>query len=135
MIRIGGAVLGLLALHACASVEKSIVAEPGVAFFLHIGETAVIKGSGTRITFREVTQESRCPSNVTCVWEGDASIDVSLSPDQGPTESRVLSLSPLNKEARIGDLVIRFVGLAPYPSAPGPIAPRRYVAELLIRSL
>ena len=134
MIRIGGAVLGLLALHACASVEKSIVAEPGVAFFLHIGETAVIKGSETRVTFRQVTEESRCPTNVTCVWAGDARIDVLLSPEQGAAESRVLSLTPLDKEARIGDLVIRFVGLAPYPSKPGPIAPRQYVAELLIRS-
>ena len=134
MIRIGGAVLGFLALHACASVEKSIVAEPGVAFSLHVGETAVVSGTGSRITFKEVTQESRCPTSVTCVWAGDASIDVSVSPDQGAAESRVLTLAPSSNEARIGDVVIRFVALAPYPSVPGPIAPRRYVAELLIRS-
>lgn len=133
MIRIG-AVLGLLALQACASVEKTIVAEPGVAFSLHVGETAVLKGTGTRITFNKVTQESRCPTDVVCVWAGDASIDISLSPEQGAAESRVLTLSSPNSEARIGDLIIRFTGLAPYPSTPGPIAPRRYIAELLIRS-
>lgn len=133
MIRIG-AVLGLLALQACASVEKTIVAEPGVAFSLHVGETAVLKGNGTRITFNKVTQESRCPTDVVCVWAGDASIDISLSPEQGAAESRVLTLSSPNSEAQIGDLIIRFAALAPYPSTPGPIAPRRYVAELVIRS-
>jgi hypothetical protein len=135
MIRIGVAAFAFLAVGACASVEKSIVAEPGVAFSLHVGETAVLKGSRTRVTFKEVTHESRCPTSVTCVWEGEAKIDVSFSPEQGPAESRVLSLKAPNNEARIGDLTIRFTALAPYPSAPGPIAPRRYVAELVIRSL
>lgn len=135
MLRLSGIVVGLAALSACASVENTIVAEPGVAFSLPVGKTAVMSGSENRLTFRKVSDDSRCPKSVTCVWEGDARIEVTLTRDQGPAETRVLSLSPSSNEEQIGNLSIRFVGLAPYPSSPGPIDSRRYVAELVIRTL
>jgi hypothetical protein len=124
----------LLAAIACASVENVIVAEPGVAFSLPVGKTATVAGSVNRITFTQVREDSRCPTNVVCVWEGDAKIEVSVSRNGAPAETAILSLGPQNNEAQLGDLAVRFVGLAPAPVTPEP-APRRYVAELLIRKL
>lgn len=119
---------------ACASVENVIVAEPGVTFSLPIGKTAAVAGSTTRITFREVTEDSRCPSNAVCVWEGAAKIAVTVSRNGGPGETAILSLKEPNNEARLADLVVRFVALAPYPATTDP-TPRKYVAELAIRKL
>jgi len=124
----------LLASIACASVENVIVAEPGVAFSLPVGKTATVSGSVNRITFTQVREDSRCPTNVVCVWEGDAKIEVSVSRNGTQAETAILSLGPQNNEAQLGDLAVRFVGLAPAPVTPEP-APRRYVAELLIRKL
>lgn len=124
----------LLAFTACASVENVITAEPGVAFSLPLGKTATVAGSVNRITFAQVREDSRCPTNVVCVWEGDAKIEVTVSRNGAPAESAVLSLGPQNNEAQLGDLAVRFVGLAPAPVTPEP-APRRYVAELVIRKL
>src|SRR5262249_58503750 len=39
---------------------------------LAIGQEAPVEGTGLRILFRAVSDDSRCPADVTCVWEGDA---------------------------------------------------------------
>src|SRR5687767_15795582 len=124
----------LVTLPACASVDSIIIAEPDVAFSLPVGKTAGVAGSTTRLTFRQVREDSRCPTNVVCVWEGDAKIEVSVSRNGTQAETAILSLGPQNNEAQLGDLAVRFVGLAPAPVTPEP-APRRYVAELLIRKV
>lgn len=46
------------------------------SFTLRIGETAEIE-NGFRITFQELTDDSRCPTRVLCIWEGE--IDASFS--------------------------------------------------------
>ena len=128
------AAIAVLVLQSCASVGQVIIAEPGVTFSLPIGKTAAVSGSSTRITFREVSEDSRCPTSVVCVWQGAARIEVALSRNGAAGATAILSLTPPNNEARVGDLVVRFVGLAPYPVGPGP-APREYVAELAIVKL
>jgi len=125
------AAIAVLVLQSCASVEQVIIAEPGVTFSLPIGKTAAVSGSSTRITFREVSEDSRCPTSVVCVWQGAAKIELTVARNGGRGEAANLSLTPPNNEARLGDLVVRFVGLAPYPASPDP-APRQYVAELMI---
>ncbi|HEU4748033.1 MAG TPA: hypothetical protein VFS56_05985 [Gemmatimonadaceae bacterium] len=105
-----------------------------MTFSLPVGKTAAVTGSPTCITFRHVTEDSRCPSDAVCVWEGAAKIAVTASRNGGPAETAILSLAPPNNEARLADLVVRFVALAPYPATTD-AAPRKYVAELLIRKL
>ena len=120
------------AVPSCTSVEKVIVAEPDVPFTLPIGKTATVPGSPNRIAFTRVTEDSRCPTNVVCVWEGEAKIEVAISRNGAPANTAILTLRPPTNEAQLGDLVVRFVGLAPAPVSPEP-APRKYVAELVIR--
>src|SRR6185295_19805329 len=63
----------------CASVDPAIVDEPGTEFSLPVGKTAALNGSGTRITFRQVTTDSRCPVDVQCVWAVEAKIELIIS--------------------------------------------------------
>jgi hypothetical protein len=46
-------------------------------FTLARGESAEI--DGFRTTFVAVLEDSRCPANVTCVWEGRASVNLTLA--------------------------------------------------------
>ena len=128
------ALAALVTLQACASVDSIIIAEPDVAFSLPVGKTAGVAGSSTRLTFRQVSEDSRCPTNVVCVWEGDAKIELLPVRDGTVGLAVVLSLHTPN-EAQVGDLVVRFVGLTPYPATPEPSSPRQYVAELVVRRL
>ena len=116
----------------CATMEKAIVAEPGVAFSLPLGQTATLRGSSARITFAQVREDSRCPVDVTCVWAGDAKIELTVSTNGSGNDVRVLSLTPPNNETSSGDLRIRLVGLTPAPRQSDGNTPRAYVAQLVV---
>jgi hypothetical protein len=119
------------AVSACASVEPTVAVQPGETFSLPVGKTATINGSGTRITFRELREDSRCPTDVTCVWAGDAKIEVIISRNGSPDDTRLISLNPPNNVATSGDVQIRFVGLTPVPRQSDK-SPREYVAQLVV---
>ncbi len=119
---------------ACATVDSVIIAQPETAFSLPVGRTATLGENGSRITFRRVTEESRCPTSVVCVWEGDAKIELTVVGEGGASASRIFSLKTPN-EGSVGDLFVRFVSLSPYPATPGPLSQRGYIAELVIRKL
>lgn len=118
----------------CATVDTAVVANPGAAFSLPLGKTATVSGTGFRITFNRVTEDSRCPVDVTCVWAGDAKIELIVSRTTASADYRIVSLTPPNNESTAGDLKVRFVSLAPAPrqSEPGPS--RAYIAQLVVLS-
>ena len=64
----------ILSLSSCGSNEKNI----GEEFALHVGETADIRGESLQIRFIEISEDSRCPRNVTCVWEGRAIANIEV---------------------------------------------------------
>jgi hypothetical protein len=117
----------------CRTLD-TVVANPGTEFDLAIGQTAALEGTDYRITFNRVTEDSRCPVDVTCVWAGDAKIELVISRSGTPDDTRVVSLAPPNSEVAVGDLRIRFVSLAPAPRQSQQPASRAYVARLLALS-
>ena len=134
MLRLLAAVTVMSAASGCATVDTTVVANPGAQFSLALGKTATVSGTAFRITFNRVTEDSRCPVDVTCVWAGDAKIELIVSRTTAPADYRVLSLTPPNNESTAGELKIRFVSLAPAPrqSEAGPS--RAYVAQLVVLS-
>ncbi len=120
---------------SCAPIQTAVIVEPGVSFALAPGQTAEVKRADTRITFRQVREESRCPVDVTCVWAGDAKIEVVISRTGVPNDTRILSITPPNNETRAGSLRIRFVGLTPLPRQTDGNAPKNYLAEFVAEPL
>jgi hypothetical protein len=115
----------------CAPLQTAVIVEPGVTFALAPGQTAEVKRADTRITFRQVREDSRCPTDVTCVWAGDAKVEVVISRTGVPDDTRILSLTPPNNEVRVGNLRLVFVGLTPVPRQANASAPRNYLAEFV----
>ncbi len=115
----------------CAPLQTAVIVEPGVSFTLAPGQSAEVKRADTRITFREVREDSRCPVDVTCVWAGDAKIQIVIEPNG--SAPRTLSITPPNNETRAGNLRIRFVGLSPVPRQADGNAPRNYLAEFVAK--
>jgi len=116
----------------CAPVPTAVIVEPGVSFTLAPGQTAAVKGTDTRITFNQVREDSRCPVDVTCVWAGDAKIEIVISRGRAADETRIVSIY---NEAQVGTLRIRFVSLAPVPRQADGNAPRNYLAEFVAEQL
>lgn len=120
----------LISASGCTPIQPAVIVEPGTSFALAPGQSATIKGTDTRITFTAVREDSRCPVDVTCVWAGDAKIEIVIDPN-GAAGPRILSITPPNNEVRAGNLRIRFVGLSPVPRQADGNAPRNYLAEFV----
>jgi hypothetical protein len=125
----------LIAGLGCAPVQTAVTVVPGTSFALAPGQTAAVNGTGARITFNQVREDSRCPVDVTCVWEGDAKIEIAISQDGSADEKRVLSIKPPANEAQSGRLRVRFVGLSPVPRHADGNRPRNYLAEFVADTL
>jgi hypothetical protein len=145
--RTGGALAAALLLTglltACPAdpsapdVPGTVVAEvvPGDTFRLAPGEAVALEGTDLTVQFVGVTSDSRCPEDVTCVWEGDASV-VAHTIRAGQERVWLLhtpgeTIGP--RSVDVGDgWVLELTGLLPAPRSDRPIAARDYRAEFRV---
>ena len=93
-----------------------------------------VKGEGLRVTFASLLDDSRCPINATCVWEGDAEILIGVR--RANAEESQIALHTNQKFSQAGtyrQYVIRLVALDPYPRADVENKESDYTATLLIK--
>jgi len=60
----------VLSVSGCADTSNRVEVSLGQEFSLSVKQRAFIKGENLEIKFEEVIEDSRCPWEVTCVWEG-----------------------------------------------------------------
>lgn len=86
-----------------------------------LGET--IAAYGVRITPERVLEDSRCPSDVECVWAGTVRLEARLESGLG-TAAQVFTVgTPITTEAE----AVTLVSVLPYPLSPGTaISPADY---------
>ena len=83
---------------------------------LPIGTPTADAGSKATFTFVRVVEDSRCPKGVQCVWEGDATIELRVSPEQGEPETVQLHLNARTaKNIIVRGMRIVLERLDPYP--------------------
>src|ERR1041384_6590460 len=58
------------------SEKKTQQPRLGQEFELRIGQRAVIRKTNLTLRFVTVPEDSRCPSDVTCVWAGNARVEL-----------------------------------------------------------
>ena len=112
------------------TITPGVQVETGREFDVAVGQEARVKGSNVVIRFRGVTNDSRCPSDVQCVWAGNAVAGFDLSGDGTADASLNTTLEP--KSARYSGYTITLVGLKPAPKSGTPIPVLEYVATLRI---
>jgi hypothetical protein len=116
--------------------RSPVAATLGTPFDLRIGQSADVEGTGLRATVTRVADDSRCPIDVVCVWEGDAEVSVRLE-----RASRA-AVAQLHTSPRAGGLreveydgyVVHLDALAPAPHSGRPIPAGDYVATLTVRA-
>lgn len=111
-------------------------AELDIPFSLKLGETTNID-SVFEITFLNVTEDSRCPADAFCVWQGTASIKVNITNIEKISTEYILSLVDLNRtDSQIIDgHNFRFFNLEPYPLASIPTPPSEYIATIVVSKI
>src|SRR5688500_17305550 len=124
-------------LAACASGGSGPSAPtPAVneEFTLAPGQTATVNDAKISLTFERVTDDSRCPTDVTCIWEGDAVVVVKVKTetDEETRELHTQGGESRSKKAPAGPFTITLVKLESAPRSTAPIEPSAYRATLVV---
>lgn len=88
---------------------------------LKVGEKAVFVNSFIKVL--RVTEDSRCPQDVQCIWAGTLKVEVESVSGMGTSTSVIELGKSLTTEAEM----ISFVGAAPYPKAGSALLASDYV--------
>lgn len=116
-------------------VSPTIQVQTDRQFDLMAYQEAVVEGTSLRIRFNTVSNESRCPSDVQCVWAGNAIVILSLTSSGNQSGSATLNTTLDPKFTDYAGYRIALVGLKPYPRSGSKIPTADYVATLEVRKL
>lgn len=123
-------IVSVLCLMGCGTTEPSEV-PVGQAFDLAVSKTQAVNG-GLRVTFLRVSDDSRCPTDVVCVWAGDAALQVRVEASRSEPITGVLHTSKPDEPILAAGFELRVRGLRPAPVSTRPIDPKDYVATLVV---
>jgi len=122
---VGGAVVG------CD--DEPTGPKPGESFTLAVGEKATLEAVGATVRFVGVSADSRCPSQVECVWMGDGAVVLAIRPLVSGEAEDTLHTHPDGKRAvALSRYELTLLQLDPYPETPGAIRPDDYRATLAL---
>jgi len=109
--------------------SRSRLDEP---FSLAIGETARLDDAGLSLTFLDVTRDSRCPKEVSCIVAGSAIIRFDAVVD-GEKTTLTFEIPPGGEDAQsLAGLTVTLTALEPEPEAGKKMERSSYVAKLVV---
>ncbi len=124
-----------LATPACGNHVGAPSAERvplGREFTLAVGQSAVVDDTGLRVSLKGVAQDSRCPVDVQCVWEGDATVSVAAGAPSSAAQYELHTSGRFAHEVQHGAYRIALVRLDPARRSTGLPSPNDYRATLLV---
>ena len=118
-----------------SSVAPATMGEP---FRLSEGESVQMAGHALR--FQSVVEDSRCPENTTCVWEGRAKVRLAVSNPAGGADAAILTV-PHGGAMSDGETAtwtvdgatIELLALYPYPGSEAAEAGAEIQAEIVVK--
>ena len=123
-----------LAMAACGNKVSTPSGEKvplGREFTLAPGQSAVVEDD-VRLTLKSVADDSRCPVDVTCVWEGDAKVSVEILTPTPRSEHELHTSSRFDREATHGAYRVTLVKLEPAPRSTATISQGDYRATFVV---
>ncbi len=105
--------------------------EIGTEFSLYVGDSVVIKDHGIKLKFLDVLEDSRCPSDVICIWEGTVSLMINIEFNGQDLGNFILNSSNSHK-ASFMEYYAKFKELKPYPISTEIIPKTSYHATFIV---
>lgn len=113
-----------------SGITPVIHVQPGRQFELAVGQEAQIQGSAVSVRFSGVGEDSRCGTDVQCIWAGNAVVRLTLSSSATTPSESALNTGLEPRQTPYAGFTIRLVGLKPAPKAGRTIPQTDYVATL-----
>jgi hypothetical protein len=77
------------------AAPSTVSAAPQGDVTLHLGQEAAIQGKDLTVRYLRVVSDSRCRPNMTCIWQGEATLAFLLSePGRGESTTAELHSGP-----------------------------------------
>jgi hypothetical protein len=115
-----------LLLASCAGTGE-VKTGLGQKVSLSIGQQALITGEELTIRFEEVKEDSRCPKEMTCIWQGRIRLTVEIRDDNSSYRVKLIQPGLTNQYIMetYQDYQLTFK-VEPYPKAGKEIASDEY---------
>ncbi|MEH2168388.1 MAG: hypothetical protein V7K41_17390 [Nostoc sp.] len=104
-------------------------------FYLRYGKTAYLTTENIEIKFSKVIQDSRCPSNVTCIWQGQVIIGLDIIKNGKQLSTLMLTLIPGRDPLPIqlsDKYSVKLIKVSPYPISGQTIALQDYIVKIVV---
>lgn len=116
-------------LVACTPVRSDVpTVPPNTDFDIAVGAVARLRDSDLTVRFDTVTEDSRCPTDVTCVWEGNATALVTL--DSAGKTAQVQFTTSKPQSVRAYGWTFELRAVRPPRTSQSPPGPSEYVITL-----
>lgn len=93
------------------------------------GEQAAYQQQALSVEFVRVVDDSRCPSDVTCVWAGEVKVQLSTRINAAEAVQHEITAG---QQATVGALRLVVVKVQPEPISTRPISPEEYRVTLKV---
>ncbi len=100
---------------------------PGHEFEINYGQSRTLDNYPLTIKFKNVIEDSRCPENAVCVWEGNARIAIEVS-----QKDFILNTVLEPEEIDYLGFKIRLIEVYPYPKINEQIEIEDYTIKLVV---
>jgi hypothetical protein len=125
------ATLGLAVCGNPQPFDPEIEVPLDAAFSLRVNQSAEISGTRLRVRFEDVRDDSRCPTDVVCVWGGNARARLAIDVD-GELEPLELNTGLEPRSARVDGFTVVLEALQPEARTAVEISPEDYVVTLRV---
>jgi len=115
-------------------IDNSTQAMLEEQFSLNFEKTAIVSPVDIKVKFVKVTEDSRCPSDVVCIWAGQVSVLINVN-DNGKDLGDIKLTLGANKDDAvidIGEYYLKLIEVKPYPISTKRIEPSEYIATLVV---
>jgi hypothetical protein len=99
----------------------------GEEFVLRFGDQVSVQGVKLSLKFQDVTEDSRCPDGVVCVWEGNSRVLLEVN-----QSTFALNTTVEPKQIIVDRYLVRLNSLSPYPMIERKIQKAEYLAALVV---
>ena len=97
---------------------------------LRVGEEKAVSKSVVRLAFGLVVEDSRCPIDAVCVWQGNAMVELGIRAGMGPTQPIRLNTTLEPRSTVWNGIRISLLELQPAPRAAEPTKPDAYQVKV-----
>lgn len=103
-------------------------------FGIRVGEEVVLDDGAVTVAFLDVTEDSRCPVDAVCVWQGDARLVLVVTARGVPRVASLHTAGPPvgPREIVVDGYTVSLLGLEPQPRIGRSIPLTAYAAVLRV---